>query len=149
MIKKKNINPLKLLKKLASIIKSFEKNPERNGNPQRLKFAKKSIKKTLLFLKYLTPIKRKSWDPKLIKIIRPQVKNNKALNKACLTIWKKQQYIWLKEIINIIIPNCLKVDIATIFFKSVSTQAIIPAEKEVNTEINRKSFDINKSFIIK
>jgi len=65
--------------------------PDRKGKPQRLNKDKKNSKKIVLPKIIFLPIKRISWILNLIKIKNPQIKNNNDLNKACLTIWKKQK----------------------------------------------------------
>ncbi len=59
------------------------------GAPQRQKFAKMKevIVTGLVIVK--EPNKRMSWQLKLLWIIIPAVKNNKALNIAWVIKWKK------------------------------------------------------------
>lgn len=63
--------------------------------------------------------------------------NNKALNNACVTIWKYARLGAFKPIAVIIIPSWLKVDNAMIFFISHSVVALRPAINIVDTAINR------------
>lgn len=66
----------------------------------------------------------------------PAPMNNKALNKACVTIWKNVNIGRLSARLVIIIPNWLKVDKAMIFFMSHSDRALIPAINMVVVEIS-------------
>jgi hypothetical protein len=63
----------------------------------------------------------------------PEHINKDALNKACVSKWKKQKIINEQQYEDTMNPNCLNVEKATIFFKSMSKLAIIPAIKIVNT----------------
>lgn len=53
--------------------------------------------------------------------------NRRALNSACVTIWKNANDGMLRPILVIIIPSWLKVDRAIIFFISHSVVALRPA----------------------
>lgn len=66
--------------------------------------------------------------------------NRRALNKACVTRWKKAIFGCLSPMAIIITPSCLKVDRAMIFFKSVSHVADILAIKQVITPMIRILF---------
>ena len=50
--------------------------------------------------------------------------NSKALKKACTIKWKKAIEALPRLRLRTITPNCLRVDKATIFFKSDSTKAL-------------------------
>jgi hypothetical protein len=60
----------------------------------------------------------------------------RALNRACITIWKYARFGALRPILVIIIPNWLRVDKAIIFFMSHSFAALNPAINIVDTAIN-------------
>lgn len=69
----------------------------------------------------------------------PAHKNNKALNKAWIIKWKNASSYSSKAIANIIIPNCLSVESAIIFFKSYSKLATSPDINMVIVEINKST----------
>lgn len=68
----------------------------------------------------MLPISRMSWARAASWIILPQAMNRRALKIACIRRWKKASSTMLEERENVIIPNCLKVDRATVFFRFVS-----------------------------
>jgi hypothetical protein len=61
--------------------------------------------------------------------------NSSALNKAWVSIWKKASLGAFRPILVIIIPSCLRVDRAIIFFMSHSVVALNPAINIVQTAI--------------
>ena len=77
------------------------------------------------------PIIRISWLLFSIWIIVPAQINNKALNKACVIKWKNLIVGCSNPNATIMIPNCLRVDKAMIFFKSFSKIAADLAIKQV------------------
>ena len=70
---------------------------------------------------------RKSCEPYIVWMEIPTHMNKRALNIACVTKWKKHIFFWFKDREIIITPNWDKVDKATIFLMSNSTQALAPA----------------------
>lgn len=74
---------------------------------------------------------RKSCLLSILWITNPEHINREALNSAWVSKWKKQNKVnpTLKD--DIIKPSCLRVEKATIFFKSQSILAITPANKIV------------------
>ena len=68
----------------------------------------------------------------------PAQTNNKALNMACATMWKYARFIRPRPRLVIIIPNCLRVDSAMIFFMSHSVVALRPAITIVDTATNSR-----------
>jgi hypothetical protein len=72
--------------------------------------------------------------------------NSKALNSACVTMWKNVNIGRLSAKLVIIIPNCLNVDRAIIFFMSHSDRALIPAINIVVVEI-RSSMQLNHLYM--
>jgi len=84
-------------------------------------------------LKFKLPLRtRNSWLPREEKIMPPTDKKSMDLKNEWNIIWIKDSFHAPLVKINIINPNWLKVDIATVFFKSVSKIAEIPAIKIVN-----------------
>lgn len=102
---------------------------------------------TGLFLKKFPNI-RISWIPFIKWMINPAHKNNIDLKIACITKWKNASSNIFNETIIIIIDNCLKVENAIIFLKSVSKNALIPAITIVINDIFNKNieflFTLNK-----
>lgn len=76
----------------------------------------------------------------------PEHKNNRDLNIAWVTKWKKANFGKFIEIEEIINPSCLKVERAIIFFKSNSILALDPDINIVKHD-NIKSIYINFWFI--
>lgn len=89
----------------------------------------------------ILPFLRLSCLPILILIINPHLKNNNALKIAWQTMWKNPHFNSIIEIQYIINPNCLKVDIAITFLKSISVHATNPDNKQVINEIFIKKKD--------
>lgn len=84
------------------------------------------------------PTCRKSWVwPKKL-MVDPAHTNRRALNRACVIKWKRVKLGIFKASLAIITPNCLKVDRATIFFKSCSAKATVPAINMVIDDIINK-----------
>lgn len=110
---------------------SLEKKADIKGNPINLKLANTTT--LLVWLKNFVapPIHRKSWPLLALWIMLPVPTNNIALKKAWAIKWIN--LILGRPILRnqTISPSCLKVDKATIFFKSVSIKAFNPAIKEV------------------
>ena len=71
----------------------------------------------------------------LLIIRHPAVINSKALNIACVDIWKNVSIGILKLIDRVINPSCLSVDKAMIFFISFSYIALILIVRAVNRPI--------------
>lgn len=90
-----------------------------------------------------SPIHRRSWACLWVLIILPAQINKSALNRAWITIWINASCGNPRPILVIIIPSCLKVDSAIIFFMSHSVVALIPAMIIVDTAINRMN-SLNK-----
>lgn len=65
--------------------------------------------------------------------------NNNALNRACVVMWKKVSMGRFSPKLVIIIPNCLSVDSAIIFFISHSVVALTPAINIVDVAIRRRN----------
>ena len=63
--------------------------------------------------------------------------NSRALNRAWITIWINAICGNPSPILVIIIPSCLRVDKAIIFFMSHSVVALIPAIIIVDTAANK------------
>lgn len=57
--------------------------------------------------------------------------NRRALNRAWVNKWKNANKGMLSPIAAIIMPSCLKVERAIIFFRSHSNMAVSPAIKVV------------------
>jgi hypothetical protein len=57
---------------------------------------------------------------------------------ACVSIWKKVRLTRPNARLVIIIPSCLRVDRAIIFFMSCSVVALSPAISIVDTAVNNK-----------
>lgn len=57
---------------------------------------------------------------------------------ACVSIWKKVRLTRPNARLVIIIPSCLRVDRAIIFFMSCSVVALSPAISIVETAVNNK-----------
>jgi hypothetical protein len=64
--------------------------------------------------------------------------NRRALNRACVTMWKNVNIGRFRARLVIIIPNWLSVDRAIIFFMSHSDRALIPAINMVVVEISSR-----------
>lgn len=60
-----------------------------------------------------------------------------ALNRACITMWNMAMLGKPRPMAVIIIPSCLRVDKAIIFFMSHSVVALIPAINMVQTAMNK------------
>jgi hypothetical protein len=67
----------------------------------------------------------------------PAPMNSKALNNACVIIWKNVNIGIFSARLVIIIPSCLNVDNAIIFFMSHSDKALSPAINIVEVAIIR------------
>ena len=85
----------------------------------------------------------------MLWIIIPAHIKSIALKKAWESKWKKDNIGFPIPKINIIIPNCLSVDKAIIFFISISPIAVKPAIIIVIIPINNKIYLIFISIIIK
>jgi len=70
--------------------------------------------------------------------------NKRALKVACVIKWKNESTGDPKEMLDIIIPNWLRVESAIIFFMSVSNKAARPAIKVVITDKISRRFIVNK-----
>jgi len=116
-------------------IASFEKNPEKNRKPimERNENKNEKVKKKFIFK--TDKNNRLSWLWNLARIIYPTLINNNALNIAWVTKWKKANLGPATQNEKIIKPNCLSVDNATTFLKSVSKAALAPAIIKVNNLI--------------
>lgn len=120
---------------IFSIIKSFEKNPDVNGNPIRaMLVVPKTVDVNVEFIIEFDPIIRLSWYDDSWIII-PAHKNIVDLKIAWIIKWEKAIIIELIEIANIIIAICLNVDKAMIFFISCSQFADILEYRVVALEI--------------
>lgn len=108
---------------IISIIISFEKNPDINGSPIKASIAIPITEVMIGEFFIILPMCRISWYDEFIIII-PAVINIMDLNKAWVIRWKNARFVFLKEIANIIIAICLKVEKAIIFFISCSQQAV-------------------------
>jgi hypothetical protein len=73
------------------------------------------------------PIQRRSWAWRCRLMNLPAHTNSRALNRACVTIWKKAKLGIFRPNLVIIMPSWLRVDRAIIFFMSHSVMALIPA----------------------
>lgn len=60
-------------------------------------------------------------------IVDPAHTNKSALNKAWVIRWNKVKFGIFKARLAIMTPSCLKVERATIFFRSCSAKATVPA----------------------
>jgi hypothetical protein len=80
----------------------------------------------------------------------PAQMNSRALNSACVTMWKKARFGMCIPILIIIRPNCLSVDKAIIFFMSHSVIALSPAMNIVVVPIVRiiilKSVEVDRNW---
>lgn len=84
------------------------------------------------------PTCRKSWVwPKKL-IVVPAHTNSRALNRAWVIKWKRVKLGILRASLAIMIPSCLSVDRATIFFRSCSARATVPAINIVSDDIISK-----------
>lgn len=81
------------------------------------------------------PIHRRSCEWKCKLISEPAPINRRALNSAWVVIWKNVSLGRLKPSLVIIMPSCLRVDSAIIFFISHSVVALSPAINIVHTAI--------------
>lgn len=103
-----------------SKIISFEKNPDKNGNPH------KQSKQTITLLDKIgvnfknLPKFRKSCPLSILWIITPEIINKEALKRAWHNKWKKQKINSPKLKEKTINPNWLKVENAIVFFISHS-----------------------------
>jgi len=100
------------------------------------------IKAKLEIIKHLWTIDKEnlgkariSWLCPLKTITTPAQINRRDLKIAWVNKWKNPHIFIIWEILNIIKPNCLKVDKAIIFLKSVSNIAL-------KAEINIVSLEI-------
>lgn len=64
--------------------------------------------------------------------------NSRALNRAWVTMWKYARLTIPNPMEAIIIPSCLRVDRAIIFFMSHSVMALNPAIVVVDTAISSR-----------
>lgn len=74
--------------------------------------------------------------------------NSSALNMAWITMWKKARLTMPRPIAAIIIPSCLKVDRAIIFFMSHSVIALRPAIVVVDTATSRRNW-LNRASVLR
>lgn len=104
---------------INSIIASFEKNPDKNGNPISAILFNPNIDEIIGVEWNCEDMFRISWY-EWLWIILPAQRNIEDLKKACVIKWKNAMNKAPIEIENIIIAICLNVDIAIIFFISFS-----------------------------
>lgn len=71
------------------------------------------------------------WAPSFSWIILPLQTKRRAFKNACVTRWKKVKVGKFNLKVVTMNPSWLKVDKATIFFRSISKQALILARMEV------------------
>lgn len=109
-----------------SKIKSLEKKPDRKGNPDKDKLATLNIHKLKEKFLFIIPNPRISWLSWKLWINKPAHINKRALKQAWVAKWKNVKSGSPKAKVDIIKPNCLKVERAIIFFKSNSKTPLIP-----------------------
>lgn len=68
-------------------------------------------------------------------IVDPAHTNSRALNRACVIRWNRVKFGILRANLAIITPSCLRVDRATIFLRSCSARATVPAINIVREDI--------------
>lgn len=133
---------------IFSRIRCLEKKALIKGAPIRHSLLMLNITKHKGILIPALPSIRMSWFPKLDIKILPAAKNNSALNNACAYKWNNESIGKPNPKQKTITPNCLKVDNATIFFKSFSKIAAEPPNKHViapqNNKIEQDSWDRGK-----
>lgn len=95
----------------------------------------------------ILPIKRMSWLFLCMWIITPAVIKRRALNIACEIKWKKANWGCFIPSAIIMIPNCLSVLRAMIFFKSFSERAEILAVALVSTPMKNSLSVSQKKFL--
>ena len=74
------------------------------------------------------------------------MRKRSALNKACVRRWKRVRVCSPRPRLIIITPNCLRVDNAIIFLRSVSAVAAIPAMSIVSLAIIRMAGENHQVF---
>lgn len=112
---------------MASIIASFEKNPAKYGVPIRAKLPTVThvVVNGRVFCK--PPIFRISCSSFRLWIMDPEHKNNIALKKACVQMWKNARWGMFKPIATTIRPSWLDVEKAIIFLISFWVRAHVAA----------------------
>ncbi len=117
-----------------SKIRSFEKNPERKGKPQRHNKHTTTLedKKGVILANMF--ILRKSWFLSSLWIKTPETINKDALKSAWQTRWKKQKKNKPLPNEKTMKPNWLNVEKAINFFISHSKIAIKPAIDKVSKD---------------
>lgn len=119
-----------ILEKWLSRIKSFDKNPEENATPLKLKILISIIKDLESSSDPVDNCRASCWENRKCNKL-PTIKNKLALANACISRWNKQtKGAPADKDININ-PNCLKVDRATTFLPSDSAIAALLATKRV------------------
>lgn len=71
-------------------------------------------------------------------MIEPEQRNNIALKKACVQMWRKASCGWLRPIVTIIRPNWLDVENATIFLMSFWVRAHVAVKRVVRAPRHRQ-----------
>lgn len=71
-------------------------------------------------------------------MVEPAHTNKRALNKAWVIKWNRVKLGILRARLAIITPSCLRVDRATIFLRSCSANATVPAINIVMEDIMRR-----------
>lgn len=122
----------------ASIIASFEKKPARKGVPvrARLPTVKQDDVKGVRWC--MPPIFRMSCSSFRLWIIEPEQRNNSALKKAWVEMWRKASWGWLSPMETIISPSWLDVEKATIFLISFCVRAQVAVNSVVNAPKHRQ-----------
>ena len=137
----------------ASMIASLEKKPAKKGVPvrARLPMVKQVEVKGVRWC--IPPILRMSCSSLRLWIIEPEQRNNMALKKAWVQMWRKASWGWLSPIVTIIRPSWLEVENATIFLISFWVRAHVAVNRVVRAprhkQIVRAVWLFSKSGLIR
>lgn len=107
----------------ASMMASFEKNPERNGIPVKARLPMVRQVEVRGSMVWRPPIFRMSCSSLRLWIIDPEHRNNIALKNAWVQMCRKANWGWFKPMVTIIRPSWLDVENATIFLMSFCVRA--------------------------
>lgn len=124
---------------IASMIASLEKNPARNGAPERARLPMRRQDVVIGRAILSPPIFRISCSLFKLWIIEPEHKKSIALKKACVQMCRKARRGWFSPIVTIIRPSWLDVENATIFLMSFCVKAHVAVNTVVIAPRRRQS----------
>lgn len=110
---------------------SFEKKPVRKGVPVSARLPIVKQEEVNGRRRCRPPIFRMSCSSFRLWIIDPEQRKSIALKKACVQMWRKARWGWLRPIVTIIRPSWLEVENATIFLISFCVRAHVAVNRVV------------------